>query len=286
MALSANQNYETKGAGAKNIEVANAKVIYTDALVCINHRNHGSSGKRGRLAPFTVSNFKIPLGLGVNGAEATPVTGDSTATPPPRGTAAISTKIVRLPVTGLAGTAADVGLEVWASADGTFTTTRVAKYAWSGVVISEYSSTEAYVLMPSAMESIVHQRSVTRATWSLGTFTGILTSGASYAFSGFKALQHVKVTRLFGQVLSAVGRNTPTIKAWAKIGGAAVSGGTVTWIGSNAKGKYLSGAVLSSSNQYLHEGDILSIVIKNTTGSAAAAGMFNLYAEVQTELGA
>lgn len=287
MALSANTKYTQLGAGGGEIEIANSAVVYQNALVAINHRRFTTTGARGRLNRFTASNGRIPLGIAIPVSNGLPATGNSSSTPPPRAGVALNSRIALLTITGLAGTAADVGREVWASDDGTFVLLRAAKYAWAGVVIKENNSTTAYVLMPSASESLVFQRAVTRYAWNLGTFSGILASGASYTFSGLHAPHHFSLVRLIGRVVSAVGRNTPNIDIWMKIGGTVVSASTISWIGSNAIGKKISGAALASNltTKYAHENDIVSIVLKNSTGSAAAAGMVNVYALCETELG-
>ena len=121
-------------------EVKNASVIYYGALVSCDTDT-------GAVKPF--DGTKTDKLMGWHNGDT--VTGDSSATPPPRAQLITGPFMWKdCPVTGLAGTNADIGKEIWATDDGTYTRTDPGgSGARVGLVVMYNTTAKADVWMRS-----------------------------------------------------------------------------------------------------------------------------------------
>lgn len=123
MALSASVLRSTRGLSSMRPQITNAAVVYPGGYVGLTS---------GRIGPWTGAAGQRPLGfvseqLQVLGSNADGNTGNTSATPPTACSVAVDGGVLdNIAVTGLAGTVADNDLDVWATADSTFTLTAQA----------------------------------------------------------------------------------------------------------------------------------------------------------------
>lgn len=125
------------------IPVVDSDIAYAGTLVGLALPGHASAGY---LVPYAPAANLCPIGFALDSA----VTGDSSATPKPAQSVDIGGGIHLLTVAGIAGTQADVGDIVWASADDTFTLSEQSNGWPIGRIIGTFSATQVYVLVFSA----------------------------------------------------------------------------------------------------------------------------------------
>lgn len=141
MTLAADATLIKVGASIKSFRVVNGDIIYASALVGLALPGHGSEGF---ILPYAPAAFLCPIGFAMDAA----ITGDSSGTPVPRQSVDIGGGIIRLTVTGIANTVADVGKKVFPLTDNTFNLVEILNQIRIGNIVDSVSSTQVDVLVP------------------------------------------------------------------------------------------------------------------------------------------
>lgn len=282
MALSAAANYPAQGAGLEMApQVATTLVMYAEAIAAIGTKYHATADSIGRARPWAAATHTMPIGI-VEGGHGT-VTGDSTAgvndlTTGTRRQVQLAThrgQVFQLPVTGLAGTSADNGREVFASDDGTFTFTRATRNALIGTVVAYATSSVAWVRLLLGDDQILlskagQGRFRIHQTLSLITATAVATTtfnglGAFKVISGIAKII-VKTDGSAGAITLQL-RNNTTV--FTSPGGAAA----IQAAGADAiNAEVAFSTILDDGTNYIREGEDLRIHLTQA-GTTATAGL-------------
>lgn len=281
MALSAAANYPAQGAGLELApQVATTLVVYPQAIVALGTKLHGTSDSIGRARPWAAATHTIPIGI-AEGGKGT-VTGDSTAgvndlTTGTRRAVQLAThrgQVFRLPIT-CAGTAADVGREVFCSDDGTFSFTRSARNALIGTVVQYHSATEAWVRLLLGDDQILlskmgQGRFRIQILGSLVTATAVMSTtyngpGAFKVISGFARV--LIPTDASAGAITLQLRNNTTV--FTSPGGAAA----IQAAGADAvNSEKAFSTILDDGTNYIREGEDLRVHLTQA-GTTATAGL-------------
>lgn len=254
-------------------QVVNAAVLFPGAYQCINNRDHGTAASVGRAAPYTSSANQTPAGF----QRANTATGDTAATPIPRANLWVGPVIVKsLAVTGLAGTFADTGRLIYATADDTFTFTRTDPDIAIGIVTDFQTSALATVRFFSYAELAIlamaggGKAACPIALISAGSVTGnIVTS--------WLAPCHGTITEVSGQVSIEATDADVNLSVNLEIGGTNVTGGVVTIAFDSAIGVKLAGTAVTAANVF-HAGDAIDVeVVANTAGTLTDPGLTTIW---------
>lgn len=153
MALSADTTHETRPGPLRSgaFTVKNAATIYGNALVGLGMPGHASAGY---VFPYAPAAYVCPVGFAIGPEQL----GDTSASPVPTTEVSIEEHERKLTITGLAGTVADVGKAVWASADGTFTLTEQSNGWVIGTIKESVSATQAWVAIHSWQQFLLQYR--------------------------------------------------------------------------------------------------------------------------------
>ena len=146
-------NHRVGPANIWRVPVVNGDIVYAGTLVGLGMTGHAGAGY---LVPYTSVTKLCPIGFALDAA----VTGDSSASPKPAQSVDIGGGVHLLTVVGIAGTQADLGKRVWATADDTFSLVEQDAGYSIGVVLAAYSSTQVYVLVHPASVLLMRYHSV------------------------------------------------------------------------------------------------------------------------------
>lgn len=283
MALTGNANYDFRPANEEAIEIVDAVQIFAHSYTAIVHRNDTVATERGRLRPFTSANFRIPLGLSQDKDLGNLAPTSPQATGPIKAKISFTRGDARtLPVTGLAGTFADVGREVYATDDGTFTLTRAAKAALIGFVVQPRSSAQAVVALISGLDQLLLQKAVTRYTMFLGTVSGVIPVSAIVK-NDITMPHHGQIESVFGIVVEPFQGAASATLFNLQVGTTDLTGGVVSVSGADAAGAKKSGTAVTANN-FFHEDDLVDI--EAVVGATPPTqGLVEFWAVVRTELG-
>lgn len=282
MALSAAANYPALGAGLEmSPQVATTLVVYPEAIVAIGTKFHGTSDSIGRARPWASATHTLPIGLAEGGHGA--VTGDSTAgvndlTTGTRRQVQLAThrgQVFQLPVTGLAGTAADEGREVFASDDGTFTFTRATRNALIGTVVKYATSSAAWVrLLLGDDQILLSKAGQGRFRLQIIGSLAVATSVMSTTYNGPGAFKVISgIARIIVKTDGSAGaitlqlRNNTTV--FTSPGGAAA----IQAAGADALNAEIAfSTILDDGTNYIREGEDLRVHLTQA-GTTATTGI-------------
>lgn len=290
MALSAAVIRETRPRNLINPQIANTQVIYPGGFIALGNRDHGTSATRGRSLPWSGAVGQIPIGFsnqqtGSIGSSVSGTTGDTSATPIVRTGIDGEGRVVRkCPVSNVAGTIADVGRLVYATADGTFDITLPAfpNRMPVGMIVDFYSSTLADVEFFSRSELAVLALSGGGVAQLVVQVTPCIAS-TGLLHGAFKTAQHGRIRSVDGFCTRAPTDADVSISAAVRItpaGGsaAAITGGAVVLLHGDACGDVKAGsAVTDDGGNVFHPGDAIDIYGTVTAaGTATDPGTYNL----------
>lgn len=236
----------------------------------------------GFAVPWTAAAFKVPVGfhrpLRVNGS----VAGDGTLVNANRSNIwGASQFIVDLAVTGLAGTGADNGQLVYATADGTFTLTPPASLALPvGVVVKEQTATICTVQFFSFVENLLQGLSGGQIhTVPLGSLDCDTITTANQR-TGMPLRGHGKIIAFYAMVDVACAGGGGTADLNLEIATVNVTGGvlTISTAAGGTKGTKLTATAITAANEF-HDGDALDI--EATLGTDMTAGRVDMFIDVQ-----
>lgn len=252
-------------------QVVNAAVVFAGGLCAIGNADHGTAANIGRAYPFSIASGAIPVGMAEAGVTGTGSSANKVSL------LAEGRVIEQLAVTGVTAIT-DVGKWVYATDDGTFTLTRVAKNIPIGIVVDWYSgtSTDTYMLSFGELLAIQASGGVHR-TMCLGAVSAGETTGN--ALTGIVLPCHGIFTNFFGIVAVDATDADVDISINLEIGGTNVTGGVINWLFSSANGVKLACTAITAAATF-HEGDLLDVEhVANVAVTATDPGLLNLYVE-------
>lgn len=300
MALSAAVVREDRGTELMNPQVVNTAVVYAGGLTALCNRDHGTSASRGRAKPWAGLIGERPIGFdnhqsAVIGSSVGGTTGDTSASPIVRvGVDGSGRTFARLAVSNLAGTIADVGRLVYATADGTFDISLPAlpNRLPIGIIADFFSSTLADVeCFPRFATDVLSLagggcgRFIVQITPCI-TATGLL-------HGAFVVSSHGRIVRVDGFCTRAPTDADVSISAAPRItpaGGSAtaITGGAVVLLHGDACGDVKAGSAVTNTgiDNAFHPGDSIDIFGTVTTaGTATDPGTYNLVIDYTHEPG-
>lgn len=280
MALAANADYVIRGREVTTIEAVNAADIFKNAYLMGGNRDHGTAGVIGRARAWNDEVGAIPLGFA-----ASRETGNTGASPTVKAQVDLMGRIIKsCPVTGLAGTNADVFRLVYATDDGTFDLTRPTLGHPVGIITAFRTSALADVYFFSFGElCVLGMAGAGRpGLWMLGTVNGVASAG-NHA-TGIVAPCHGRILSVYGIVFEPQTDADAACTINLEIGGTDVTGGVITWVTADVLGDKKSGTAITALNVF-HEGDLIDIEVAAGTAGTAADGYMNIYANVLCEPG-
>jgi len=286
MALSADAKYDTKDIyRSMPATIQSAATLYDFAFSSVKHEDASTTAQVGTMLGFASSNDHIPLGIAHTQGDSRTGNVDNTAVlgGPAEGRFNFERTAYLLTISSMAGNYRDRGRQIWCSADGTFSKTRASKNAFCGIVIEEYSTTQAWVLVAAGMDQVIIQKCVTRYVQPLG----VITYGASGAvtWQDFSAPHHGAITDTWGSVIRPLAGATTGVSSSVQIsiGGTDISGGVILWQVSNAMGTKVAGSSVTGTNIF-HEDDLIDVVATNSN-SGLTQGFASIFATVDVLLG-
>jgi len=255
--------------------------FYAGGYAHMGGPDHGTSATIGRIAPFNDEAGSIPLGFILNRQ-----TGSVSATPVPEVYTDIGGSVVKVAVTGLAGTKADNQTPVYATDDAEFTFTRPTVGIPIGYVKNFIDTDDAFVhfypkvvmdaiaLAGCGQESkmIAHVDCATLTTADVRTSIPLPNHGEVLSFDAYA-----------DEVITGSGGSSVALNL--EVGTTNVTGGVVTLSAAagGTKGAKMAGTSITAANAY-NEGDTLSVEAV-LTGAALTAGTVDLWIEYAYKLG-
>lgn len=292
MALSAAANYPAQGAGLEmSPQVATTLVVYPEAITAIGTKYHGTADSIGRARPWAAAAHTLPIGIAEGGHGA--VTGDSTAgvndlTTGTRRQVQLAThrgQVFQLPITGLAGTAADEGREVFATDDGTFTFTRATRSALIGTVVKYATSSVAWVRLLLGDDQILLSKAG-QGRFNMVKSISLITATA-VAATTWPAPARMKVIGGTCKILVKTDGSAGAITLQLKNGTTSMTGATfaIQAAGADAINAEIAlGTITEDGTAYASEGDDIRIALTQA-GTTATAGLAEISLLCEYQIG-
>lgn len=278
MALTADLQRELQGRSKIELQVINSQIIFSPGLLEAAAPDNTTVANRGRVQAFTGGNETIPVGFALEG-----VTGDTSASPIPRGRIGIERHIREgISVTGVTGLG-DVMKPVYATDDNTFTLTKPTPAQIIGVVINFRAGTVVDVLFFAFEDMFLNAlNGAGQQTWLLGTIAPAITASGNL-LTGIEAPYHGRINSVYGICVRGPTDADVDIDVNIEIGGVNVTGGLVELLFSDVTGDKKAGtAITADGGNIFHQDDLIDIEgLVNTAGTLTDVGLYNLYAEVE-----
>lgn len=263
-------------------QLVNSAQVFSGALLALKAKDFATAASRGRAQAYAAAADDIPLGFKIEAVQ----TGDTTASPITRTIADLEPRIMRtVPVTGLAGTFADVGQQVFASDDATFTLTRPTRGLPFGVIVDFEDGTNATVFF-FGFETlcVLALAGSGKELWNLGMISAERTASGN-VLTGIVAPHKGRFVNFYGIVARDATDADVDQDLNLEIDGVDVTGGVIEYLFSDATGVKKQGTAITALNIF-HEGSLIDVdSVVNTAGTAADPGAMNLYAEIEMDLG-
>lgn len=286
MAMSANGTAVLADKVQLAAQAVNAAALYNQAFLYMGSRNHATAANKGRLAPWSSGAGQIPMGFSTSRQ-----TGDTSATPIVEGTLDLDGRIMKnIAVTGLAGAVTDNGRKVYASDDGTFTLTRPSAPTLPvGFVTRFVSATNANVFFYSTeVLMALALAGGEKRTVCLGSICPVV--GTAYMIGSASTGivwrgGHCFITDAYAINVRAATDVDVSLTVILKINDTAVTGASIALLFSDAVGAVKASTAITAAN-VLHEGDKIQVASTQVAAPTATdVGTYNLYMEVESELG-
>jgi hypothetical protein len=286
MALAANGVAVTADKIQLAAQAINAAQLYNQSYSYMGSVLHATAANQGRVAPWSQAVGQIPIGISTSN-----VLGNTTLTPIPEGTFDMDGRIFKnIAVTGLAGTVADNGQRVYATADNAFTLVRPASPAIPcGFVTRFVSSTNANVFFFSTevLMALMLAGGDTR-TVCLGSIcpvvgTGYLIGDATHGITWSYGAGYIR--SVYAINIRACTDADVSLNVTLQINNVAVTGGVVNLLFSDAVGAVKAGTAVTATNA-LHEGNLIQALSAQVAAPTATdVGTYNLYITFASEFG-
>lgn len=280
MALSADKSFDL-AIPAENVRaqaIALAR-IFANSYTQLISRDGVTATERGRVEAWSGGkNGAIPYGFN----KRPDFIGDLTALPIEEAQLDHSPHLVRkMPITGLAGTFADVGRLFYMTDDEAGSLTRPAKGIASGWISGFESTSQAFARFFSIEDMMILAMAGNgQYIWNLGTISGISAGGGTFLET--EAPHHGRIVETYLSVIESLVGAGADLSVNYEIATVDLAGGVIPWVLADTAGTRKSGTTVTAANVF-HEGDVIKVEIAETV--AGTAGLANVYARVQMEPG-
>lgn len=277
MAASADAIYVAKEPDGYSVQIVNSARPYVGALQVIGHADHGTAANVGRLFPYSAAANQIPSGWAINESQA----GNTGASPIPEQQVDLRARIRTVNVTGTTAVT-DAGRQVYASDDNTYTLTRPTLGIPVGRVWRWRSGTECEVYFYSVeVLDAIALGGLGQGVWQFAIHGNVAAAGDLIA--GFEAPFHGRFLNFYAFVMDPLAGGGATMAINFEIGGTNLTGGVITWAGTDARGSKLADTAITATTAEFHEGDLIDIEAASVT--AGTGGLLLLCAEYEKLLG-
>lgn len=287
--LSANAKFEGRVSvkPKASIQVTNTRTVFSGGYIALVAPANSVAGDPGRLRQWdTTVKDVIPFGWKILD-QVLGNTSPAAGTQIPEGELDMGTRIAeQVPITGLAGSQADVGKIVYMSDDNTFTLTRPSHGIPAGIVVANRAnsaaSADVYLFSVETLLAI-SMGGGAHLLQSLGVIDAISLANATTI--AFNMTSHGRLNKVY-----AICKKVPTGAGAAatltpNIGGVNCSAGVISLALADTLYLQKTGTAFTAGSalDVFHEGDVLNFAVSGVT--AFTAGLYDLYADYILEGG-